>query len=64
VVQAGGNRGMTDDELRVLLAQRRRDTMAQQSTCVTLDDGTLICVGEFGWFEVPAQDGEPSGDSG
>jgi hypothetical protein len=45
---------MTDDELRVLLAQRRRDTMAQQSTCVTLDDGTLICVGEFGWFEVPA----------
>ena len=40
-------------ELRQLLAQRRREAMAQQSACVTLDDGTLICVGEYGWFEVP-----------
>lgn len=47
------------EDLRELLAYRRREALAQGARCLELEDGTLICVGEFGWFEVPPQQDGP-----
>jgi hypothetical protein len=50
------------EDLRGLLAHRRRERMAAESECVETEDGWRVCVGEFGVFSVPPQTpGSPTG---
>ena len=43
-----------NQDLKRLLAFRRREEMAKAAMeSVTMDDGTLVCRGEFGYFSVP-----------